>query len=195
MHSIPSIHEQSNGLDQTKKAIAYAAAGSNYADRYNNGEAFYYVEIRWQDADKLECTSPIFGADTLALESYRFETLYHAERFVEGLTFFNWCPQYLSSPLPGSKFTPTSQTKPEKVILIMEDWHQEQAGFFRAYEATSVSAPTMFPLVGYASHGGSYRTIRETVAHASKRVPPGTHIYRSWHSDRGARLITITTQS
>ena len=194
MHSIPSIHDQATGQDTLKKAVAYAATDSPYATRYNNGEGFHYIEIRWQ-ADGLDHKVPMFGADTLALESYRFETLYHAERCAESLTFFNWCPQYLSNPPHGSKFdqAPVTPAPPaRKVILIMEDWHSERSNCFRAYEADSTTAFLMFPLIGYCSPGGSYRTIRETLEHASKRVPSGTEIYRGWHSGKPARLLTVT---
>ncbi len=64
------------------------------------------------------------------------------------------------------------------VIQIWEDLHQERAGFFRAFMCDSGDATTGSPVVGYASSGGSHRTIRATI-NECRRLGYADDIYRN----------------
>ena len=52
---------------------------------------------------------------------------------------------------------PTAQAA--QIIVIRPDLHNEQAGFFRAYQTASLDAPTCCTVIGYCSAGGSQRTM------------------------------------
>jgi len=64
------------------------------------------------------------------------------------------------------------------VVQIWEDLHSERAGFFRAYQCSSIGATSGCPVIGYCSAGGSHRTIRAVVAEVRKFYP-GEKCYRN----------------
>ncbi len=68
--------------------------------------------------------------------------------------------------------------KPPSVIVICDDLHNERAGYLRAFVADSPTANTMCTLIGYASAGGSHRTVAAVVAEA-RRIDPHTPIYHN----------------
>lgn len=71
------------------------------------------------------------------------------------------------------------RTVNDAVIAIWEDLNTERPDCFRAFWVSESSDMTTgSPVVGYCSPGGSYRTIRETVADALRRYP-GTPVYRN----------------
>jgi hypothetical protein len=57
------------------------------------------------------------------------------------------------------------------VVQIWYDMSAERPGFYRAYWCASPDAESGSPVVGYCSPGGSYRTIRATVADVLRRYP------------------------
>jgi hypothetical protein len=64
------------------------------------------------------------------------------------------------------------------VVVIWDDLHVERAGYYRAFWAASPDATTGSPVIGYASAGGSHRTIRAVVAEV-RRYYPGEKVYRN----------------
>jgi hypothetical protein len=64
------------------------------------------------------------------------------------------------------------------VICIWEDLHAERSGYFRAFWCDSPTATIGSPVVGYASAGGSFRTIKAAAADAIQRHP-GETVYRN----------------
>ena len=66
----------------------------------------------------------------------------------------------------------------DPVIQIWEDFHEERAGFYRAFWSASPDTTSGSPIVGYCSPGGSFRTIRATASDARRRYPD-VKIYRN----------------
>jgi len=66
----------------------------------------------------------------------------------------------------------------DQVIQIWEDLHEERSGFYRAFWCDSADATTGCPVIGYASAGGSHRTIK-AAAREANRLHPGVEIYRN----------------
>lgn len=64
------------------------------------------------------------------------------------------------------------------VIVIWEDLHTERTGMVRAFWAASPDATSGSPIIGYASPGGSHKTVRACAAEA-RRLFPGETIYRN----------------
>lgn len=64
------------------------------------------------------------------------------------------------------------------VIIIWDDLHNERAGYFRAFWASSPYATAGSPVIGYCSPGGSHRTI-SAVVREIRQLHPGEHIYRN----------------
>lgn len=75
-------------------------------------------------------------------------------------------------------------------IVIMEDWHEERSGFFRAYTAESPDAATVCPLVGYCSPYGPFRTINAAAMDARRR-DGSSPIYRAFRSDKPSKLLPV----
>lgn len=75
-------------------------------------------------------------------------------------------------------------------IIIDEDLHTERAGLFRAFFASDgPNSQLVCPVVGYASSGGSHRTIRECVREV-RRLGYNDDIYRRGRIiDRCPRLV------
>lgn len=64
------------------------------------------------------------------------------------------------------------------VICIWDDLHTERPGFYRAFWCADADATTGSTVIGYASPGGSFRTIKEAARDALSRYP-GTPVYRN----------------
>ncbi len=64
------------------------------------------------------------------------------------------------------------------VIVIWEDLHNECAGFFRAFWASSPDADSGSPVIGYCSAGGSHRSVKDA-AREALRYHPSETIYRN----------------
>lgn len=78
------------------------------------------------------------------------------------------------------------------VVVVWDDLHTERAGYFRAFWADSPDATTGCPVIGYASPGGSHRTIRAVVAEVLRHYPDA-ECYRDGRrvaSQRTPRLAT-----
>jgi hypothetical protein len=71
-----------------------------------------------------------------------------------------------------------SAEKPGRVIQICEDLHEQRPGFFRAFWADSKDSTEVVTVIGYASPGGSHRTIRAAAAEA-RRMHPGVEVFRN----------------
>lgn len=72
----------------------------------------------------------------------------------------------------------TQQVERADVIIIEEDMHNEQPGYFRAFYASTPDASTCVTVIGYCSTGGSHRTIRATVAEV-RRLGHTAKAYRN----------------
>lgn len=101
---VKAFRETVNGYeeatDYTRKGIGYAYASSTYANRYNGGEGFYFVEIYTP-----ETILPAFGEKSLANPSCRFNTVEDAEN-AASLNPLEWSETYKRFPFPGSQFEP-----------------------------------------------------------------------------------------
>jgi hypothetical protein len=64
------------------------------------------------------------------------------------------------------------------VIVVWEDNHNERAGYFRAYWAASPDGTSGSPVIGYASSGGSHKTIKAVAREVLKFHPKET-VYRN----------------
>lgn len=64
------------------------------------------------------------------------------------------------------------------VIVVWEDLNAERPGMKRAFWAASPDAESGSPVIGYASPGGSHRTVKACAAEAA-RLYPGETIYRN----------------
>lgn len=70
------------------------------------------------------------------------------------------------------------------VIQILDDRHNERPGCYRAYIASKPDSTVVCPMIGYASPGGSHRTIKAAALEA-RRMHPNAPIYRN------GKLITL----
>ena len=99
---VKAFRETVNGYedttDYTRKGIGYAYASSTYANRYNGGEGFYFVEIYTP-----ETILPAFGENSLVHSASRFDTVEEAEN-AASLNPLEWSETYKRFPLPGSQF-------------------------------------------------------------------------------------------
>lgn len=66
----------------------------------------------------------------------------------------------------------------DAVINIWEDHHIEAVGYYRAHWGDVPDARFGSPIIGYASPGGSHKTIRSCAAEA-RRLYPGIKVYRN----------------
>jgi hypothetical protein len=62
------------------------------------------------------------------------------------------------------------------VIVIWEDLHN--AGYYRAFWASSPDADGGSPVIGYCSVGGSHRSVKDT-AREALRYHPGETVFRN----------------
>lgn len=65
-----------------------------------------------------------------------------------------------------------------KVIQIWDDWHNERSGYHRAFICDDGNATIGSPVIGYASAGGSHRTIRATI-NEIRRLGYAEDVYRN----------------
>lgn len=77
-----------------------------------------------------------------------------------------------------------------QVILIMEDWHNEKSGAYRAYYADSPQAETSVTMVGYCSPYPFFRTIKACAIDARKRDSV-SEIYRVFHDSRESKRLNV----
>jgi hypothetical protein len=92
---------------------------------------------------------------------------------------------YLDAAMKANTDTTTTPC-----IVIMEDWHAEKSGFFRAYSADSPDSETVCPMVGYCSAYGPFTTIRGAAMDARRRDSK-TPIYRGFRNGSQSRLLSI----
>jgi hypothetical protein len=64
------------------------------------------------------------------------------------------------------------------VVQVWDDLHNERAGYYRAFWTDGPEATSGSPVIGYASAGGSYRTVRAVCAEVW-RLHPDARIYRN----------------
>lgn len=89
------------------------------------------------------------------------------------------------TPCTGARLAGPEAPRGTKLIEIWDDFNNEHAGYFRAYEVQEVNAKSGFPLFGLTQGGHSFRTVRQAVADALHAVP-GAHVYRN-----GRRLAVL----
>lgn len=66
----------------------------------------------------------------------------------------------------------------DPVIQILEDLHNERAGYYRAFWSDTPDSDIVVTVLGYASPGGTHRTIKATALEAW-RYYPLARIYRN----------------
>ena len=74
------------------------------------------------------------------------------------------------------------------VVVIWEDYHSARGQHFRAYWSSAPDGRTGSPVIGYASAGGSHRTIKAAAAEVW-RLHPGEKVYRA--PRHGGRIYEV----